>query len=103
MFVEDIQRPDQDFRETKLSDKLPKIEYGSAKHLMQQPAEPMVATPESQKAREQQMLRDLNGFAIVPPSDILVKDDRSKIAQKNLQVQGIITPSEIPSQHRKIP
>ena len=33
-FVEDIKRPDQDFRETKLSDKLPKIEYGSTKHMM---------------------------------------------------------------------
>ena len=33
-FVEDIKRPDQDFRETKLSDKLPKIEYGSTKHIM---------------------------------------------------------------------
>ena len=34
-FVEDIKKDDQDFRETKLSDKLPKIEYGSAKQIMQ--------------------------------------------------------------------
>ena len=68
-FVEDIQRPDQDFRETKLSDKLPKIEYGSAKQFPQA-AEPTVATPESEKAREQQMLRDMNVYAAVTPATV---------------------------------
>ena len=48
------------------------------------------------------MLKDLNGFSTPTPSDLMVKDKPSKVMQKNLLVQGIVPPSEIPSQ-RKIP